>query len=87
LGAEHPKKRIEITEALKIRSQQLYHILNNLKDKHVIKNSSEPTCSFSAVPIEEALDMLIETKKKQQKALKTTKKELLSIWQATIEKD
>lgn len=76
----------EIAEVLKLHKSQLYHSLKNLKTKGVVNWTPERPTRFSAVPFEKVLDLQMDVKKEQQKALKETREQLLSTWQLIAKK-
>lgn len=77
-----PQNAGELAEALKITNQQLYTSIKNLRDKGIVAASSEQPPLLCAVAFEEALEILIKTKVEQAKAIRKTKKGLLSSWRA-----
>jgi sugar-specific transcriptional regulator TrmB len=87
LAAEGPKKAKEIAETLNLQISQLYSILKKLQNNGVVNASSEHPARFSAVIFEKVLELLIEAKREQHKALLASKKELLSSWRSITEKD
>jgi sugar-specific transcriptional regulator TrmB len=87
LAKRDPQKGIDIADALKIRKQQLYPILKTLQDKGVVTASPEHPALFSAIAFEKALDLLVEAKMEQAKAIKETKEELLSSWRSMTKRD
>lgn len=86
LSKEGSKKARDMAEALNLTSQQLYRILKKLQKKGMVNVSHEYPASFSAVIFERILDLLVKSKKEQQKALQESKKELLSTWRSITEK-
>jgi sugar-specific transcriptional regulator TrmB len=79
-------KARRIAAALQINRTQVYRILKRLQDKKIIKTILGRTTEFSALPFEEALNLLIQNKKKNAKKAQNNKKELLSEWQIIIKK-
>jgi sugar-specific transcriptional regulator TrmB len=82
LAKKGPKKGREVAKALQITKQQLYPSLKNLKHKGIVTVSLERPALFSAVTFEKALELLIIIKVEQAKAIKETKKELLTSWRS-----
>ncbi len=80
------KKAREIAEARNLHKSQLYQSLKNLKSNGVVNWTPERPTRFSAVPFERVLDLLMEVKKEQQKALKETREQLFSTWQLVAKK-
>jgi sugar-specific transcriptional regulator TrmB len=87
LATEGPQRASEIAEVLQIYKQHLYRILKNLQNKGIVNASPEYPNRFSAVLFEKVLDLLIKTKKEQQKTLQENKEELLSTWWSITKKD
>jgi sugar-specific transcriptional regulator TrmB len=87
LATESPQKASDVARALKLSRKQAYRILKNLQSKGVLKASPGYPARFSALVFEKALDILIEVKMEQQKALQASKKELLSTWRSITEKN
>ena len=87
LAAEGPKKAKEIAETLNLHISQLYSILKRLQNNGAVTPSSEYPAHFSAVIFEKVLELLVETKREQHKALLASKEELLSTWSSITEKD
>ena len=77
-----PQYASELAEALKITKQQLYPSIKCLRDKGIIAASIGQPPLFCAVAFEKALEILIKAKVEQAKAIKETKKELLSSWRS-----
>jgi sugar-specific transcriptional regulator TrmB len=79
-------KARRIAASLQINRTQVYRILKRLQDKKIIKTIVGCPTKFSALPFEEALNLLIQHKKKNAKKAQNNKKELLSDWQIMIKK-
>ena len=77
----------EIACALKLYKQQLYRSLRNLKCKGCVKATPGRPALFSAVSLEEVLDLFMKSKVKQAKILQANRDELLSAWRSLPEKD
>jgi sugar-specific transcriptional regulator TrmB len=82
LAKKGPKKRVELTNALKITKQQLCPSLEKLKNKGIVTVTLEDPSLFSAVAFEKVVELLIQIKVDQAKAIEETKKELLASWQS-----
>lgn len=80
LATSGPKKGRVVSNELKINKAQLYRSLKELQSRGMVNSSSEYPARFSAVLLDEVLDLLIKTKKEQAKAIQQAKKELLSSW-------
>ena len=70
-------KAVTLTSALNYSKNQIYKSLRILTAKALVTKEG---IKFSAIPFEEALDLLIELEKKQANHIKESKKELLVNW-------
>ena len=86
LATEGPKRARDIAQDLRIHKRQLYRALRTLKNKGVVTVPPGYPTLFSAVLFEKALDLFIEAKTEQQKALQASKEEILSTWRSMTEK-
>jgi sugar-specific transcriptional regulator TrmB len=82
-----PQKGRDIAEALKLYKQQLYRSLRNLQGKGLASATCEHPAQFSAVSFERVIDIYIQVKTEEAKALQETREELLSAWRSIIKKD
>lgn len=87
IAAEGPKRAKDIAEALNLDSSQLYRILKRLQIRGLVNASSDYPAYFSAVIFDKVLELLVEAKREQHKALLASKKSLLSTWRSITEKD
>jgi sugar-specific transcriptional regulator TrmB len=87
LAKEGSQKGREIAGVLNLYKQQLYRSLKRLQKKGIVTATVGHPAHFSAMPLDKALDILIEAKKEQALALQTSRKELLSSWRSMIGKD
>jgi sugar-specific transcriptional regulator TrmB len=82
LAKKGPRRGREIVGALQIAKQRLYPGLKNLQNNGMITVSLERPALFSAVAFEKVLELLIEIKVEQSKAIKENKKKLLESWRS-----
>ena len=87
LAKRGPQEGMDLANALKIRKQQLYHILKNLQTKGAVTVRLDDPAVFSAKAFEKILDLLIEANIEQARAIEETKEELLSSWWSMIKQD
>ena len=78
---------VDMSRALRLRARKLVSSLKNLQNKKIVQVSAQQAVEFSAVPFEEAIDLLIEVKKEQAQSLQERKMELLSSWQNLTKKN
>jgi sugar-specific transcriptional regulator TrmB len=84
LAQAGPLRGTDIASTLKLYKQQLYRDLRSLKCKRCVKATLERPARFSAVPLEEVLDLFMKTKVEQAEDLKASRDELLSSWRSII---
>jgi sugar-specific transcriptional regulator TrmB len=77
LAKKGPQKTVDLAEALNLSRKKIYSSLKNLQNKGLV---TKGRTMFSALPFEEALELLIKTKKEQTEAMIKHKKELLVNW-------
>ena len=85
--AKNPKKARNIMNTLRMSKQQIYRSLKSLEAKGIVSDTRERPAQFSAVSLEEILDLVMKAATEQAKALQASRKELLSTWRSMIEKD
>jgi sugar-specific transcriptional regulator TrmB len=73
-----PQKAIDLTKALKINKQKIFASLKNLQVKGLVTKNH---IVFSALPFEEALELLIKIEKEQARVIQESKEELLATWE------
>jgi sugar-specific transcriptional regulator TrmB len=78
LATSGPKKAKDMINALTINKRQVYRSLTRLQNKGIALTNDERPFLFSAVPFEDVIDLLMEIKKEQAKALQASKEELVS---------
>jgi sugar-specific transcriptional regulator TrmB len=77
LATTGPKKARELVNTLAIGKRQVYRSLKRLQNKGIAIIDNERPFELSAVPFDEVLDLLMEIKKEQAKALQASKEELV----------
>jgi sugar-specific transcriptional regulator TrmB len=87
LAAKGPKKAKDIAEALNLYNSQLYRILKRLQNNGAVNASSDYPARYSAVIFEKVLELIVEAKREQHKALLASKAELLSTWRSITRND
>lgn len=70
-----PQKAEDLAKSLNFCKSTVYFCLKNLKNKQIV---SKDNVKYSALPFEEALDLLIAREKKQANQLQERKKRLLA---------
>jgi sugar-specific transcriptional regulator TrmB len=84
LATTGPKKGRKLCNELKMDKQKLYRSLRRLKEKGLVKASSEHAATFAAITVEESLDYYLEAKLEEAQYIKEKKDELLSRWRSMI---
>ena len=77
-------KAQDVCSSLKISKQQLYPSLKDLRSKGIVNFSIEHPARFSALPFDQALDLLAQTKIKEAKIIQENKNTLLKDWQSIV---
>jgi sugar-specific transcriptional regulator TrmB len=77
LAKKGPQKTVDLAKALNLSRKKIYSSLKNLQNKGLV---TKDRTMFSALPFEEALELLIEKKKEQTEAMIEQKRELLVNW-------
>jgi sugar-specific transcriptional regulator TrmB len=82
----HQKIR-EIALALNLSESKAHRSLKDLQNTSIVKASIEYPLEFVAVPFEEVINLFIEIRKEQAKAIQENKEELLSSWRKVIKEE
>jgi len=77
LAKKGPNKVVALARATNINKQKIYSSLKTLQTKGLV---SKDRTTFSALPFEEALDLLIKMEKEQARAMHESKEKLLATW-------
>jgi sugar-specific transcriptional regulator TrmB len=80
LARSGEKKAAEIAEAISLHRTETYRVLRGLEKKGIVFSVFEKPIKFTAVPLERAIDMLIEAQKMKIKLLEKEKVGLVKIW-------
>jgi len=78
IAKKGPQQTVDLAKALNYSKQKINASLKNLQTKGLV---SKDHTIFSALPFEEALDLLIEMEKEQTQVLHESKEELLATWE------
>jgi sugar-specific transcriptional regulator TrmB len=82
LAKKGPQKGKDLASTMKLPKNQLYSILKSLQNKGFVNANIERPALFSAVAFEQIIDMIINVKDEEARAIRETRKELLSSWRA-----
>ena len=70
LSKRGPKKAPEITNALKMKRQQLYPVIRRLQGKSIVTSTLDRPAEFSAISFEKFLDLFAKAKFEEAKQFK-----------------
>ncbi len=74
------KKAGEIAEAISLHRTETYRILRDLEKRGIVFSIFEKPLKFTAVPLEKAIDMLVDAQKIKIKLLEQEKPSLVELW-------
>jgi HTH-type transcriptional regulator, sugar sensing transcriptional regulator len=82
LARSGQKKAGEIAEAISLHRTETYRILRDLEKKGILYSVFEKPLKFTAVPLDKAIDMLVDAQKMKIKLLEKEKENLVDLWQS-----
>lgn len=74
------KKASEIAEAISLHRTETYRILRDLEKKGILFSVFEKPLKFTAVPLDKAIDLLVDAQKMKIKLLEKEKASLVELW-------
>ena len=74
------KKASEIAEAISLQRTETYRILRDLEQKRILFSIFENPLKFTAVPLDKAIDLLVDEKKMKIRLLEREKESLIELW-------
>jgi sugar-specific transcriptional regulator TrmB len=74
------KKASEIAEAISLHRTETYRILRDLEKKGMLFSVFEKPLKFTAVPLDKAIDLLVDAQKMKIKLLEKEKAGLVELW-------
>ena len=80
LARSGEKKASEIAEAISLHRTETYRILRDLEKKGILFSIFEKPLKFTAVPLDKAIDLLVEAQKMRIKLLEKEKANLVELW-------
>ena len=88
---ERLQKQSDIAKAVNVPRSETYHLLTALQNKGIVEASFQHPIQFSALPIKQAVNVLIRTETERLNKLKKSAPELEKIWskvpEATTQQD
>lgn len=76
------KKAGEIAEAIALHRTETYRILHDLEKKGIVFSAFHKPLKFTAVPLEKAIDLLIDAQKMRIMLLEKEKASLVDLWRS-----
>jgi sugar-specific transcriptional regulator TrmB len=76
------KKAGEIAEAISLHRTETYRILRDLEKKGIVFSIFEKPLKFTAVPLDKAIDLLVDAQKIRIRLLEQEKPSLVELWKA-----
>jgi sugar-specific transcriptional regulator TrmB len=74
------KKAGEIAEAISLHRTETYRILRDLEKRGIVFSIFEKPLKFTAVPLDKAIDLLVDAQKIKIKLLEQEKASLVELW-------
>lgn len=74
------KKAGEIAEAISLHRTETYRILRDLEKKGIVFSIFEKPLKFTAVPLDKAIDLLVDAQKIKIKLLEQEKASVVELW-------
>jgi len=76
------KKAGEIAESISLHRTETYRILRDLEKKGIVFSIFEKPLKFTAVPLDKAIDLLVDAQKIKIKLLEQEKASVVELWQS-----
>ena len=74
------KKAAEIAEAMSLHRTEAYRTLRDLEKRGIVLSTFEKPLRFTAVPLDKAIERLMETEKMKLRLLEKEKADLIQLW-------
>ena len=87
LAKKGPQTGKDLCNILTMPKHQVYQCLRNLENKAIVTATSEHPASFSAVPFEKVLDILVKAKLEEAQRTQMDKDEALTDWESMMKED
>ncbi len=84
LASEGPQRTEQIGDALNVQEQLIRQSLESLQDKGVVFSALEKLPSFSALPFDKALELLVKAHLKEAQIIEQDKDDILSRWRKML---
>jgi sugar-specific transcriptional regulator TrmB len=86
LADAEPIRAKDICDMIKIHRTETYRILHHLEKKGLVYSVLGKPLKFAAVPLDQAIDILVETQKTKIQMLQNQKEELVDLWSSIPKK-
>lgn len=77
-----PSTATQVSKTLKVPRTETYHLLTNLQNKGIVSASFQHPIKFSAISLDKAIGILINSEKERVKHLESQEKSLVELWGA-----
>ncbi len=84
LAPKNPQTVTDISDTLRIEKQKLYPCLNSLKEKGILNSTNSRPSLFSAVPMENVVDLLVKANLAEAQSMERNRQEILAYWQEIL---
>jgi sugar-specific transcriptional regulator TrmB len=74
------KKAGEIAETISLHRTETYRILRDLEKKGIVFSIFEKPLKFTAIPLDKAIDLLVDVQKVKIRLLEKEKENLMNLW-------
>jgi len=84
LATRGPQEVVNIAQTLRIQEKQISLSLNELQNRGIVSSAIEQTAIFSALPFEEALELLLQAHLREARDIEQNRDEILSLWYSIV---
>src|SRR6266850_4256087 len=75
-----PNTATQVSKTLKVPRTETYHLLTHLQNKGIVSATFQHPIKFSALALDKAMGVLINTEKERVKTLENQEKSLVDLW-------
>ncbi len=75
-----PSTATQVSKTLKVPRTETYHLLTHLQNKGIVSATFQHPITFSALSLDKAIGVLINTEKERVKTLESQEKGLVDLW-------
>src|SRR5690348_1928168 len=80
-----PSTATQVSKTLKVPRTETYHLLTHLQNKGIVSATFQHPIKFSALALDKAMGVLINTEKERVKTLENQEKGLVDLWNTRSE--